>query len=153
MEVCSVLPLLDVYRALFQRYRLYLTESRTAYTAEILVSAQIRILQRKAVTMYRRPSCAADRTNEGQPRKRGAFFQQIFGRQITEAEILPPGRLFFSTVPVEDIGEKPLGVLFGASFRYVHRHAVGQTTDEPPNPLLPIGQILTGVPCLRKRPV
>src|SRR5262249_55068584 len=139
--------------AMLQRYRFYLAEPRTAQAAEILVSAQIGILQRKAVTMYRRLGCAADCTNERQSRKRGAFFQQIFGRQITQAEILPPGGLFFPTVPIEDIREKPPGVLLGVSLGHVHRHAISQTMDERCNLLLPVGQILTGVARLWKRPV
>lgn len=80
MEACGVLPLLDVDRPMFQRYCFYPAKSRTAQAAEILVSTQIGILQRKAVTMHWRLGCAADRLNEGQPRKRGAFFQQFFGR-------------------------------------------------------------------------
>src|SRR5262245_48357254 len=130
MEACGVLALLDINRAVFQRYSFHAAEFRTAYTVEILVSAQIRILQSKAVTMYRRLNGAAYQANERQSRKRSAFFQQIFGRQIAQAEILPPGGFFFSAMPVEDIREKPPRVLFGASLRYVHRHVIGQPMDE-----------------------
>jgi hypothetical protein len=75
MKVCGVLPLLDVNCAMFQRNRFDLAESRAADASEVLASPQICILQWKAVTMYWGLCRAADRSNERQSRKRGAFFQ------------------------------------------------------------------------------
>ena len=56
-------------------------------------------------------------------------------------------------MPVEDVREKPPGVLFGISLRYVHRHVVDQPMDEGGDLFLPVGQVLVGVIRLRRRPV
>ncbi len=94
-----------------ERDRLDRAELGAADIAELLAAAKLGLLRRKAVAVDRRLCGAADRADKVEAGESGAFIEQILGREIGQPEILPPDRLLFPAVPVEDVGQDPAGLL------------------------------------------
>jgi hypothetical protein len=73
---------------------------------------------------------AADGADEGQACEAGAFVEEIVCGEILQAEEFPPGCFVFAAMPVEDVGQKPLGVLFIRAGAAICGDAVGEARDK-----------------------
>ena len=111
MHVGRILPLLYIYRPIFQRNRYDFAELLAAHSAQVFVAAQIGILGRKAVAMDWRPCGAPGRSDEGESGESGSLVKQFIGGKRGQPEVLPPYRFVLSPVPIEDVREEPPCVL------------------------------------------
>ena len=96
----AVLPLPDVNRAVVKGNRLDLTEFVSAHV-EIFAATELGFLRRKPVTVNRRFGGAASLSRKNKTGEPGPFIHQVLIREISQPEVLPPRRFFFSAVPLE----------------------------------------------------
>ena len=141
MEAGGVLPLLDVDGAVLERDRLDLAELGAAEIAQILAAANLGFLRRKAVAMDRRLGGAAGSADKDEPGQSGALIEQVLGGEIGQPEILPPHRLFFPAVPVENVCQYPARLLLLVPLFRIGRNVSRQPFDQRVDLDQPVGDL------------
>src|SRR4051812_19163962 len=106
---------------------------------DILAAPDVRVLQRKSITMDRSRAFAFRRNGHGldelQASETGSFILQLVVAELAQAVVLPPFDLLLAPVEVEDVGEEPSRVLLGRSVLRVGRNSCEQLLSKGPRVL------------------
>ncbi len=92
---------------------------------QVVPGANVGVLERIGVAVDRASLRAPETRDETKPRERGLLGEQLILREVAQTIELPPGRLGFAPVPVQDVRQQPPRLLPRATVRALRRH-VGQ---------------------------
>src|SRR6266567_4536411 len=87
----------------------------TVRRLQVSAFADLYFLRWKSITIHWTNLRAADARHEFEPGDGGALFDQFFVGELPEPEILPPGWLVFTTMPLQQVSHNPFGMLFRRS--------------------------------------
>jgi hypothetical protein len=138
VDRCRVLPLADVHRALFEVQLHDGPEFVAACLVKLLARTHVYFLDGKAVAMDRALLSASNHIYELETCKAAALVKQFLGSKVPESKVLPPDRLGFAAVPLEQVRKQPPPLLLVSALENVN----GDVSSKPQHECSNLGRSL-----------
>src|SRR6266404_2077577 len=93
---------------------------------------------------------SADAALEDESGDGGSFVEKVVVGKVAEPEMLPPNGLLFASMPIENIGQNPAGVLFVRAIDRIDRDVAREAHDKRVDLLLPFADVFAGLAWLQR---